>query len=59
MGHAGPRAAAGESNCAGVIQAINGKAISAFNATTQPDSYIFEIVRKKQKLVVKVPAKKK
>jgi S1-C subfamily serine protease len=40
-----------------VIQSINGKAVSAFNATTKPDSFTFEIVRKKQKLVVKVPAK--
>jgi S1-C subfamily serine protease len=42
-----------------VIQTINGKPVSAFRATPKPDSYTFEIVRKKQKRVVKVPAKKK
>ncbi|HEY0365521.1 MAG TPA: PDZ domain-containing protein [Pyrinomonadaceae bacterium] len=42
-----------------VIQSINGKPVSAFRTTPQPDSYTFEVVRKKEKLVVKVPAKKK
>ncbi len=42
-----------------VIQSINGKPVSAFKATTQPASFTFEIVRKKEKLVVSVPAKKK
>jgi len=42
-----------------VIQAIDGKPISMFKPTTTPDSFTFEIVRRKEKLVVKVPAKKK
>lgn len=42
-----------------VIQSINGKPVSAFRTTPNADSYTFEIVRKKQKRVVKVPAKKK
>ena len=42
-----------------VIQTINGKPVSAFRTTPNADSYTFEIVRKKQKRVVKVPAKKK
>lgn len=42
-----------------VIQSINGKPVSVFRVTPQLDSYTFEIVRKKQKLVFKVPAKKK
>jgi serine protease Do len=42
-----------------VIQTINGKPVSAFRMTPKADSYTFEIVRKKQKRVVKVPAKKK
>jgi serine protease Do len=42
-----------------VIQSINGKPVSAFHPTPQPDTYTFDVVRKKQKLVVKVPAKKK
>jgi S1-C subfamily serine protease len=42
-----------------VIQTINGKPVSAFRTTPNSDSYTFEIVRKKQKRVVKVPAKKK
>jgi PDZ domain-containing protein len=42
-----------------VIQAIDGKPVSTFKPTTTPDSFTFEIVRKKEKLVVKVPAKKK
>ena len=42
-----------------VIQSINGKPVSAFRVTPQLDSFTFEVVRKKQKLVFKVPAKKK
>jgi S1-C subfamily serine protease len=42
-----------------VIQTINGKPVSAFRTTPKGDSYTFEIVRQKQKRVVKVPAKKK
>jgi S1-C subfamily serine protease len=42
-----------------VIQSINGKPISAFATTPQVDTYTFDIVRKKQKRVVTVPAKKK
>jgi S1-C subfamily serine protease len=42
-----------------VIQAIDGKPVWAFKPTTTPDSFTFEIVRRKEKLVVKVPAKKK
>ena len=42
-----------------VIQTINGKPVSAFSTTPNSDSYTFEVVRKKQKRVVKVPAKKK
>ena len=42
-----------------VIQSINGKPVSAFIPTTQPMSFTFEVVRKKQKLTVVVPAKKK
>jgi len=42
-----------------VIQTINGKPISAFRFTPKADSYTFEIVRKKQKRVVTIAAKKK
>lgn len=42
-----------------VIQTINGKPVSAFRTALKADSYTFEIVRQKQKRVVKVPAKKK
>jgi len=42
-----------------VIQSINGKPVSAFSTTPQADTYTFDIVRKKQKRVVTVPAKKK
>jgi serine protease Do len=42
-----------------VIQTINGKPVSVFKPTTQPVSFTFEIVRKKQKRVVTVAAKKK
>jgi serine protease Do len=41
-----------------VIQLIDGKPVSAFKPTTQADYFTFEVVRSKQKLVVKVPAKK-
>jgi S1-C subfamily serine protease len=41
-----------------VILAIDGKPVSAFKPATAPDSFTFEIVRRKEKLVVKVPAKK-
>ncbi|HEU4836127.1 MAG TPA: PDZ domain-containing protein [Pyrinomonadaceae bacterium] len=42
-----------------VIQTINGKPVSAFSFTLQTDTYTFEVVRKKQKRVVTVAAKKK
>jgi S1-C subfamily serine protease len=42
-----------------VIQTINGKPVSAFRTTPKPDSYTFEVVRKKQKRVVTIAAKKK
>jgi len=42
-----------------VIQSINGKPVALFKPTTQPTSYIFDVVRKKEKRVVTVPAKKK
>ncbi len=42
-----------------VIQTINGKPVSAFRTTPNSDLYTFEVVRKKQKRVVRVPAKKK
>jgi serine protease Do len=42
-----------------VIQTINGKPVSAFRTMPKADSYTFEIVRQKQKRVVKVAAKKK
>jgi S1-C subfamily serine protease len=42
-----------------VIQLINGKPVLAFKPTTQPASFTFEFVRKKEKRVVTVPAKKK
>jgi S1-C subfamily serine protease len=41
-----------------VIQSIDGKPVSLFNPTTRPDSSTFEIVRRKEKLVVKVAPKK-
>jgi serine protease Do len=41
-----------------VIQSINDKPASAFNATTQPASFTLEVVRNKEKLTVIVPAKK-
>jgi S1-C subfamily serine protease len=42
-----------------VIQSINGKSVSLFKTDPKPATYTFEIVRKKEKLVVTVPAKKK
>lgn len=42
-----------------VIQSINGKPVALFKPTTQPASYTFDVVRKKEKRVVTVPAKKK
>jgi serine protease Do len=42
-----------------VIQSINGKSISAFKLDPKPASYTFQVIRKKEKLVVTVPAKKK
>jgi len=42
-----------------VIQSINGKPVSMFRPTTQPTSFTFEVVRRKEKRVVTVPAKKK
>jgi serine protease Do len=41
-----------------VIQSINDKPVTSFNFATQPDSFTFAVVRNKEKLVVKVPAKK-
>jgi len=42
-----------------VIQSINDKPVTAFNFATHPDSFTFAVVRNKEKLVVKVPAKKR
>lgn len=42
-----------------VIQTINGKPVTAFRTAPKADSYTFEIVRKKQKRVVTIVAKKK
>jgi len=42
-----------------VIQSINDKPVTSFNFATQPDSFTFAVVRNKEKLVVKVPAKKR
>lgn len=42
-----------------VIQTINGKPVSAFRMAPKADTYTFEVVRKKQKRVVKFAAKKK
>lgn len=55
-----PQTAAAEAGlqAGDVIQSINGKPVSTFRATTQPASFKFEIVRKKEKLVVIIPAKK-
>lgn len=42
-----------------VIQSINGKTIMAFKAEPKPAVYTFEIARKKERLVVTIPAKKR
>ena len=42
-----------------VIQSINGKSVSLFKTDPKPATYTFEVVRKKEKLVVTIPAKKK
>jgi S1-C subfamily serine protease len=42
-----------------VIQSINGKSVSVFKTDPKPATYTFQIVRKKEKLVVTIPAKKK
>ncbi len=42
-----------------VIQSINGKSVSVFKTDPKPASYTFEVVRKKEKLVVTIPATKK
>jgi len=42
-----------------VIQSINGKAVSIYKTDLKPASYTFEVVRKKEKLVVTIPAKKR
>jgi len=41
-----------------VIQSINGKPVSLFKTDPKPATYTFEVVRKKEKLVFTVPAKK-
>jgi S1-C subfamily serine protease len=42
-----------------VIQTINGKPVAAFRTAPKSESYTFEIVRKKQKRVITVAAKKR
>ena len=43
-----------------VIKSINGKGVTMFRRpATQPASFTFEVVRNKEKLTIKVPAKKK
>ena len=42
-----------------VIQSINGKSVSLFKTDPKPATYTFEVVRKKEKLVVTVPARKR
>ena len=42
-----------------VIQSINGKSVSVFKTDLKPATYTFEVVRKKEKLVVTIPAKKR
>ncbi len=42
-----------------VIKSINGKGVSLFRSSLQPATFTFEIVRNKEKLTIKVPAKKK
>jgi len=41
-----------------VIQSINGKPVSVFKTDPKPATYTFEVVRKKEKLVVTIPAKR-
>jgi len=41
-----------------VIQSINGKSVAVFKTDPKPATYTFEVVRKKEKLVFTVPAKK-
>lgn len=42
-----------------VIQSINGKPVSLFKTDLKPASYTFEVVRKKEKLVVTIATKKR
>jgi serine protease Do len=42
-----------------VIQSINGKSVSFFKTDPKPATYTFGVVRKKEKLVVTIPAKKR
>lgn len=42
-----------------VIQSINGKSVSLFKTDPKPATYTFEVVRKKERRVVTIPAKKK
>jgi S1-C subfamily serine protease len=42
-----------------VIQSINGKSVSLFKTDPKPATYTFDVVRKKEKLVVTIPATKK
>ena len=42
-----------------VIQSINGQPVSTFRTAPKTESYTFEIVRKKQKRVLTIAAKKK
>lgn len=42
-----------------VIQSINGKSVSLFKTDLKPATYTFEVVRKKEKLVLTIPAKKR
>ena len=42
-----------------VIQSINGTPVSGFRASTPPATYTFDVIRNKEKLVIKVPVQKK
>ncbi len=42
-----------------VIQSINGKSVSIFKTDSKPATYTFEVVRKKEKLVITIAAKKR
>ena len=42
-----------------VIQSINGKPVAVFKLDPKPATYTFQIARKKEKLLVTIPAKKK